>query len=100
MIINDDPIASGAMGAPVVTVSPTVNTRKNVPMNSVRYLRMEELRERADGTGTRQRPRFYPGPGRRGSGPRAALGATRMAHCRCWLSLRRLTSGERMVSGS
>src|SRR5262249_451829 len=61
MIINEDPMASGAIGAPAVTVSPIVNTRKNVPMNSVRYLRMRK----APGNGgiTRVRSRFYPATG-------------------------------------
>src|SRR4026207_331202 len=35
------PMAIGATGTPVTTVQPIVKTRKNVPMNSTRYLFME-----------------------------------------------------------
>src|SRR5215468_9336099 len=38
--MSDEPIAIGASWEPAVTVSPIVATRKKVPMNSVRYLRM------------------------------------------------------------
>ena len=34
------PIATGASAAPVSTAVQTVKTRKNVPMNSTRYLRI------------------------------------------------------------
>lgn len=37
MIISEAPMASGANGLPVGAVRHTVRTRKNVPMNSVRY---------------------------------------------------------------
>ena len=37
MIINEQPIANGAMATPCVTVSPIVRTKKKVPINSVKY---------------------------------------------------------------
>src|SRR3954447_12414699 len=44
MTIRAEPIASGAMSPAangLMTVIPTVSTRKNVPMNSTTYLRIE-----------------------------------------------------------
>ena len=38
--MSDAPMASGASVAPLRTAMPTVNTRKNVPMNSTRYFFM------------------------------------------------------------
>ena len=37
MIINEQPIANGAMATPWVTVRPIVRTKKKVPINSVKY---------------------------------------------------------------
>ena len=34
--MSTDPMANGAIGVPLAAASPMVNTRKNVPTNSVR----------------------------------------------------------------
>src|SRR5688500_20003966 len=43
MAVSTAPMASGASGVPPRTARPIVRTRKNVPMNSVRYWRMSRV---------------------------------------------------------